>query len=169
MEVMKGLLTIVLLLVSGQSVLLQHNEAVNNTVAEEYMENIYRLPKHIVPIHYDIKLIPHIVEDNFTSDGEASIDIEVAKPTNTIALHTVQLTIDESLTRLIRKESDVDVIPNYVRKQHEYNQDTQILTIRFEERLDPGIYKLYLKFAGIIRHVRGFYRSFYTDNEGHKV
>lgn len=169
MAVIKGLLTIALLLVAGQTVLLQDNEAVNNTVVEEYIENIYRLPKYAAPIHYDIKLKPHIVENNFTFDGEESIDIEVCKSTNTIALHSVQLTIDESLTRLTRKEDDVNAVSNYVRKQHEYNHDTQILTIRFEERLDPGSYKLYLKFRGVIGHLRGFYRSFYIDNEGRKV
>ncbi|XP_029165352.1 aminopeptidase N-like [Nylanderia fulva] len=168
--VVKGLLTIALLLIAGQSALLQNNEVVNNTVVEEYIENRYRLPKYVTPVHYDIKLIPHILEGNFTFDGEESICIKVCKPTNTIALHTVQLTIDETLTTLIRKENDVNAAPNYVRKQHEYNRDTQILTIRFQERLNPGTYQLYLKFTGVISTVyRGFYRSFYTDNEGHKV
>ncbi|XP_072757980.1 aminopeptidase N-like [Anoplolepis gracilipes] len=169
MAVIKCLL-IILLLVIGQSVCLQDNETVvNNTVVEN---NVNRLPKYIAPFHYDIKLIPHIVEDNFTSDGEASIDLEVREPTNTIALHSLELTIDESLTRLTRKGSDdVNAVSNYVPKQHEYNNHTQILTIRFKERLDPGIYNLYLKFIGVIRdsYIRGFYRSFYTDNEGHKV
>lgn len=167
MAVIKSLLTIALFFVAGQSVPFQDDEAVNNIVVEE---NMYRLPKQVVPIHYDIKLIPHIVEDNFTSEGEMNIDIEVRKPTNTIALHTVKLTIDESLTRLTRKgDDDINATQNYVPKEHEYNYDTQILTIRFEERLDPGTYKLYLKFAGVIGYTRGFYRSFYTDNEGHKV
>lgn len=164
MTVIKSLLTIALFLVAGQSVPLQDNEAVNNTAGE----NIYRLPKEVVPIHYDIKLIPHIVEDNFTFNGEVSIDIEVRKPTNTIALHTEQLMIDELLTRLTRK-GDENAAQIYIPKKHEYNNDTQILTIRFEERLDLGTYKLYLKFAGVIRHTRGFYRSFYIDNEGRKV
>lgn len=167
MAVIKSLLTIALFFVAGQSVPLQDDEAVNNIVVEE---NMYRLPKQVVPIHYNIKLIPHIVEDNFTSEGETNIDIEVRKPINTIALHTVQLTIDESLTRLTRKgDDDVNATQNYVPKEHKYNYDTQILTIRFEERLDSGNYKLYLKFAGVIGYKRGFYRSFYTDNEGHKV
>ncbi|XP_050455347.1 aminopeptidase N-like [Cataglyphis hispanica] len=151
---------------AGRSVPLQDNE-VNNT---EVGENIYRLPKEVVPIHYDIRLIPHIVEGNFTFNGEVDIDIEVVKPTNKIALHTEQLMIDELLTRLTRKgNDDVNAAQNYIPKEHEYNNDTQILTIRFEERLDPGTYKLYLKFEGVIMYIHGFYRSFYTDNEGRKV
>ncbi|XP_029161445.1 aminopeptidase N-like [Nylanderia fulva] len=167
--VVKSMLTIALLLIVGQSVL-QANEVVNNTVVEEYKKNIYRLPKYVTPIHYDIKLIPHIVEGNFTFDGEESINIKVCEATNTIALHTVELTIDETLTTLTRKENDVNPVPDYVQKQHEYNDDTQILTIRFEERLDPGTYQLYFKFTGVISTVYpGFFQSFYTDNEGHKV
>lgn len=167
MTVIKSLFTIALFLAAGQSVPLQDNE-VNNTEVEE---NIYRLRKEVVPIHYDVRLIPHIVEGNFTFNGEASIDIEVRKPTNTIALHSEQLMIDELLTRLTRKgNDDVNAAQNYIPKEHEYNNDTQILTIRFEERLDPGTYKLNLKFVGVIRsYLRGFYRSFYTDNEGRKV
>ncbi|XP_029161426.1 aminopeptidase N-like isoform X2 [Nylanderia fulva] len=168
--VIKGMFTIAILLIAGQSVLLQADEVVNNTIVEEYIENIYRLPKYVTPIYYDIKLIPHIVEGNFTFVGEESINIKVWKATNTIALHTVQLKIDKTLTTLTRKENDVDAVPNYIQKRHEYNRDTQILTIRFKERLDPGTYRLYLKFTGVISAVyHGFFRSFYTDNEGHKV
>ncbi|XP_029164141.1 LOW QUALITY PROTEIN: aminopeptidase N-like [Nylanderia fulva] len=170
--VVKDLLTIALLLIAGQSVFLQANEVVNNTVVEEYIENIYRLPNHVTPIHYNIKLIPYIVEGNFTFEGEENIKIKVWEPTHMIAFHTVQLTINETLTTLTRdmKENDVNDEPNYVQKQHKYNRATQILIIRFEKRLDPGIYQLYLKFTGVISDVNhGFYRSFYTDNEGHKV
>ncbi|XP_029163671.1 aminopeptidase M1-like [Nylanderia fulva] len=81
----------------------------------------------------------------------------------------VQLKIDEALTALTRKENDVNAVPNYVPKKYEYNHNTQILIVRFEERLDPGIYQLYLKFTGVISVHRGFYRIFYTDNKGHKV
>ncbi|KAL6435950.1 hypothetical protein ACFW04_005654 [Cataglyphis niger] len=167
MAVIKSLFTIALFLAAGQSVPLQDNE-VNNT---EVGENIYRLPKEVVPIHYDVRLIPHIVEGNFTFNGEVNIDIEVRKPTNAIALHIEQLMIDELLTRLTRKgNDDVNATQNYIPKEHEYNNDTQILTIRFAEQLDPGTYKLYLKFEGVIIYRwRGFYRSFYTDNEGRKV
>lgn len=165
MTVIKCLLGVILLIVTSQSVHLEDNE--NNEVVEEYQENPYRLPKHVVPIHYNIKLIPHIVEGNFTFNGETSIDIKVLKVTDSIALHTVLLTINESLTRLTREYENT--IDNYISKQHNYNNETNILTIQFEELLDPGTYTLYLKYVGVLIDYNGFYKSFYVDNDGNKV
>jgi hypothetical protein len=132
----------------------------------------YRLSDQVVPLHYEVRLIPHIVEDNFTTDGEVSIDVQVREPTNTIAMHTMNITMDEGWTKLIRKgeEKDVNFVQTYVPQQHHYDDKTQILSIRFDELLDIGIYTLHLKFAGILAdNTRGFYKTFYTDDDGNKV
>ncbi|XP_011706301.1 PREDICTED: uncharacterized protein LOC105461501 [Wasmannia auropunctata] len=166
------LLVLILLLVTSQGVP-QNNEATRYKAVENFDENQFRLPKHVVPIRYDVKLIPHIVENNFTTNGETSIDVEVREPTSAIALHALRLTIEESLTKIIRKDvNDVNFKSEHVLEQHEYNEVTQILTLRFEGSLDPGIYTLHFNFTGVIlpnAWTRGFYRSFYTDNEGNKV
>ncbi|RLU27567.1 hypothetical protein DMN91_001371 [Ooceraea biroi] len=174
MTIIKGLL-IALLLVAGHSVPLQDDVKVaDNEVEESRVEESekYRLPKQVEPMHYDVKLIPHIVEDNFTTNGEMSIDVKVREPTNIIALHTVDITVDEPWTNLMHKseEENADPVQTYVPKQHHYDSETQILTIRFEELLDLGTYTLHLKFAGILADDdRGFYRTFYTDDDGNKV
>nr|XP_012230688.1 PREDICTED: aminopeptidase N-like [Linepithema humile] len=162
MTVIKCLLGVTLLFVTSQSV---HHE--DNEVVEEYQENPYRLPKHVVPTHYNIKLIPHIVEGNFTFNGETSIDIEVHKMTNSIALHTVLLTIDESLTRLTGGNGNA--VDNYIPRQHDYNNETNILTIQFEELLYPGTYTLYLKYVGVLIDYNGFYKSFYMINNDRNI
>lgn len=174
MAIVKTLLTVVLLLVTTQGVPLQDYEAVGNKIVEDFKENQFRLPKYVVPIHYDVKLIPHIVEDNFTTNGETNIDIKVRKPTNAIALHVETLTIDKSLTKITRKGVDNEnSTSEYVPKQHDYNELTQILTVRFEESLEPATYTLHFTFVGVILSttdsLHGFYRSFYTDNERDKV
>lgn len=165
MAVVKSLLTAALLIAAGQSVQVQDNETL---VAEKD----YLLPQKVVPVHYDIHLIPHIVEGNFTFDGETITDVKVLEPTDVVVLHTTMLKIDKSQTRLTRKVEDGanDAAPNYVPKQHDYNNKTEMLTLRFEEPLDTGAYTLYMKFTGIIKSSgRGFYTSFYTDNDGNKV
>ncbi|XP_024878008.1 aminopeptidase N-like [Temnothorax curvispinosus] len=173
MAIVKSLLTVILLFVVSQGVPLQDNEAADNKPVENSEENQFRLPKYVVPIHYNVKLIPHIVDGNFTTNGETSIDIEVREPTNAIALHTVKLTIDESLTKITRKGvDDENSKSEYAPKQHEYNGQTQILTLRFEESLDVGAYTLHINFTGVIlphTEPRGFYRSFYTDDNGTEV
>lgn len=173
MTIIKSLLAVIILLATSQGVSLQNNE-VNNKAVEDSEENQFRLSKHVVPTHYDVKLIPHIVENNFTTHGKTNIDIEVRKPTNVIALHAVELTIDESLTKITRKGvDDMNSESEYVPKQHEYNFLTEILTLRFEEPLNPGIYTLHFTFMGVILPdipgLRGFFRRFYTDNEGNKM
>lgn len=173
MTIIKRLLAVVLLFAVSHSVPLQDDDTAANTEAtEESRENPYRLPKQVVPLHYDVKLIPHIVEGNFTTNGETIIDVEVREPTNTIALHTMNITLDELWTKLTRKseEENTDLARTHVPKEHHYNEETLILNIRFEDLLDPGIYSLHLKFAGILAdNARGFYKTFYTDDHGNKV
>ncbi|XP_011860075.1 PREDICTED: puromycin-sensitive aminopeptidase-like protein isoform X2 [Vollenhovia emeryi] len=173
MAIVKSLLTIFLLFVISKGVLLQDNETVDDKAVKASEENQFRLSNYVVPIHYDVKLIPHIVDSNFTTNGETSIDIEVREPTNTIALHAVKLAIDESLTKITRKGvDDENSKSEYVPKQHEYNEQTQILTLRFEESLDVGTYTLHINFIGVIlphTEPHGFYKSFYIDDKGNKV
>jgi len=163
-----------LIFATGQSVPGEDSDkAADNEVMEGSRETLqYRLPGHVVPLHYDVRLIPHIVEDNFTTDGEASIDVQVREPTNTIAMHIMNIIMDEGWTRLIRKseEEDVNSVQTHVPQQHHYDDRTQILSIRFEKMLDVGVYTLHLKFAGILaNNTRGFYRTFYTNDDGNKV
>jgi len=112
------------------------------------------------------------VENNFTTDGEASIDVQVREPTNTIAMHTMNIMMDEGWTRLIRKgeEKDANLVQTYVPQRHHYDDKTQILSIRFEELLAVGIYTLRLRFTGVLaNNTRGFYKTFYIDEDDNKV
>ncbi|XP_011638527.1 aminopeptidase N-like [Pogonomyrmex barbatus] len=167
MAAIKNLLILILIFAIGNCVPLQDDEVVENSEGLEF-----RLPKNIIPIHYDIKLITHF-EDNFTTNGEVNIDIKVHEPTNTIALHALNLTIHESLTEITRKGvNNVNSKSKYIPKQHKYDELTQILTLQFEEPLDSEMYMLRINFDGIIllnNWMRGFYKDFYTDNKGNDV
>ncbi|XP_039304905.1 aminopeptidase Q-like [Solenopsis invicta] len=172
MAIVKSLLAAVLLLLTSQGVFLQDNETVNDQIVQDVNENRFRLRQNVVPIHYDIKLIPHIVENNFTTNGETNIDVEVRESTNDIELHVLDLTIDESLTKLIRKGVDVNSKSEYVPKQHIYNFETQILTLSFEELLDPVMYTLHFTFTGVIRPGSwepGLSERFYINDKGHEA
>ncbi|XP_039305693.1 uncharacterized protein LOC120357894 isoform X2 [Solenopsis invicta] len=172
MTIVKNLLAAVLLLLTSQGVFLQDNETVNDQIVHDVNENRFRLRQNVVPIHYDIKLIQHIVDNNFTTNGETNIDVDVRESTNDIELHVLDLTIDESLTKLIRKGVDVNSKSEYVPKQHLYNVETQILTLRFEELLDPVTYTLHFTFTGVIRPDdcnRGLFRRLYINDKGNKA
>lgn len=166
MTVVEGLLTVALLLVAAQSVPLQDEGA-----PTEERQEWYRLPTHVVPVHYDIRLIPYFLENNFAHDGETSIDIKVRRPTDAVVLHAKRLTIDETRTRLTRKDgNDVNAASDYAPKRHDYDERLGTLTVRFEEPLEPGIYTLYFKFVGVIElESHGFYTSLRVDNDGNNV
>lgn len=124
----------------------------------------YRLPDNVVPVHYDIELIPHIEEDNFTFDGKSHVIIEIRRTTQVLHLHALDLTINETATLLIG--SDIVHAPT----EHNYNNETEILTLYFDYELSLGIYNLNIQFVGILNdNLSGFFRTSYINEEGKKV
>lgn len=62
-------------------------------------EDDVRLPRSIEPIAYNIRLIPFIVEDNFTFAGTVDIEVRVTADCDNITLHAVALQIHEAHVR----------------------------------------------------------------------
>ncbi|XP_011865488.1 PREDICTED: uncharacterized protein LOC105560735 [Vollenhovia emeryi] len=125
----------------------------------------YRLPDNVVPVHYDIELIPYIEEDNFTFDGKSHIIIEVRRATRDLSLHALDLTINEEVTSVVRSD-----MLTYAPTAHNYNNETQILTFHFDDELPLGIYSLYVQFVGILNdELHGFFRTSYINENGDKV
>lgn len=106
----------------------------------------YHLPDNIVSTHYDIKLIYHIDDVSFNFDGESRIVVQVCRPTNRLNLHAQNLTIDEDATKLIDSYED-----SYVPTAHNHDNETEILTIEFENDISPGKYTLHLNFVGALQ------------------
>jgi len=125
----------------------------------------YRLPDNAVPVHYDIELIPHIEEDDFTFDGKSHIIIEIRRATQDISLHALDLMINETATSLISSDT-----VTYTPSAHNYDNETEILTLHFEDELPLGIYSLNIQFVGILNDdLHGFFRSSYINENGDQV
>ncbi|XP_014472136.1 PREDICTED: aminopeptidase N-like [Dinoponera quadriceps] len=125
----------------------------------------YRLPDNVTPVHYNIKLIPHIVEDNFTFNGEINVDIVICRVTRDIRLHALQLTIDEDATSLVDSEGVV-----YTPREHDLRNVTQMLVLDFDDELPPGHYTLNIKFVGILNDdLEGFFRTSYQNEQNDTV
>lgn len=130
-----------------------------NSNSVSYDLNEYRLPANVVPIHYDIILMPHIEEGNFTFDGETVINIHIHYTTQHIHLHSVELKINEAVTTLIEHHGAI-----YKPIKHSYDMEKQFLILTFHDKLEPGLYKLELKFLGTLSdEAEGFFRL--SDNE----
>ncbi|XP_015607564.1 aminopeptidase N [Cephus cinctus] len=154
--------TVLLLAAASTAALLDGNDA----IVDNANTTNYRLPNNSVPISYSIKLIPYIIVDNFTFDGESTIKLEVLESSSSITLHILNLTIDESVTSLVCSGNI-----NYKIASHTYDTTKQFLILNFATVLPTGYYTLHLKYVGILDNetLSGFYRSSYTNDNGETV
>lgn len=121
----------------------------------------YRLPNNTIPLHYDIKLIPFIVQGNFTFDGTVIINVTVIERTSTIVLHAFQIDIDNSSVTVTSGNLSYDIV------NKTSDTELQFYTLSFASSLEPGNYSIYIKYLGYLpTDMNGFYRSSYTTNSG---
>ncbi|XP_071561427.1 aminopeptidase N-like isoform X1 [Temnothorax nylanderi] len=128
---------------------------------------IYRLPVNAIPVDYNISLIiPHLKEGN-TFHGETSVTVNIVYASFYISLHSKELEINKTATTLMN-----DTII-YKPIAHTYDDETNILTLHFNNQLYRGIYTLNLKFAGNFSQGgslgNGFMKIPYTDKEGNST
>lgn len=110
------------------------------------------LPTNVTPKHYDICLDPNF--DDFTYNGEETIDVTVNEKTDFITINILDIKI------ALAKINDIEI------KDISYDDDKQQVTFKFPDSLVAGsVAKLYLKFIGNLNdQMAGFYRSSYTEN-----
>jgi len=122
----------------------------------------YRLPDNVIPVHYNIKLIPYIVKDNFTFEGESNVNIRICHVTQNLSLHVLELTINEAETSLFDNNGII-----YTPAMYNYDNLTQILVLNFNDELSPGNYILNMGYVGILHNdLEGFFISSYINEEG---
>ncbi len=109
-----------------------------------------RLPKHIVPVRYEVRIQPDIEQATFV--GSQTVSFEVRQPAQDIVLHSVGLEISDA--RLLGARP-LALTP-------QVNTDEQTLTFALPEKLAPGRYELALSFTGkLTEQPRGLYISRY--------
>ncbi|OQW36756.1 MAG: hypothetical protein A4E19_21245 [Nitrospira sp. SG-bin1] len=117
----------------------------------------YRLPRHVIPTRYDLRLEPDLATGRFA--GQATVLISVKHATRTILLNAVDLTIQSAVVERPNRQSRKASI--------EVEQQTQRARLSFQETIDPGEWKLAVSFEGTLNdQLRGFYRSTYKDASG---
>ncbi|KAL1431494.1 hypothetical protein MTO96_014139 [Rhipicephalus appendiculatus] len=124
-----------------------------------------RLPRSLVPVHYDVELTPRL-DGNFTFNGSVAILVRCASETSNVTLHIKDLNV-----------SDVSVSESNAaggsRVEHDrYDEDKhlQFLVIKLKRPLAVGTnYTIRMNFVGLLNDdLAGFYRSSYVDASGHK-
>ncbi len=108
-----------------------------------------RLPTSVVPVHYDLVLQPDLAAAQFV--GSVGIEVSVQRRTSEILLHAVDLEISEASV----EQSGHPMEPQVV-----LQPDQQRIRLDFEEPLQPGPARIFLRFDGHLDDsLRGFYRG----------
>ena len=112
----------------------------------------YRLPRHVRPLRYEIRLEPNLDEATFA--GRVVIEADVSESTRLIALNAKDLRIDTVF---------VDGNPAV----HALDEVAERLIISPIDELTAGTTMIDIGFTGVLNDkLRGFYRSTYRDDRG---
>ena len=115
-------------------------------------DNPFRLPRTVVPSHYDLVLEPDLEHSSFR--GTASITIDVRETTRAIVLNANELTLREASVDGESLAISADAV-----------QERATLTATAE--LQPGQHTLAISFDGTLNDkLRGWYRSTFVDARG---
>jgi len=117
----------------------------------------YRLPRHVAPTRYELRLEPDLSTATFT--GSEVVTVVVSEATSEIVLNAVELSITEGVITGERGET--------YRASVSLDEKLERCRLGFDGRLTPGPWQLRLAFRGILNDkLRGFYRSTYKDAAG---
>jgi puromycin-sensitive aminopeptidase len=120
----------------------------------------YRLPRSVLPDRYSLELSPDIGSARFT--GHVAIELEIISPLNEIVCNAAELEVSDATLRPTGSNDAVEL---------EVRLDARLERVVFSPptELEPGPYVLECAFAGVLNDkLRGFYRSRFTDPEGHE-
>ncbi len=122
-----------------------------------------RLPKHVVPIEYDIQLKPDL--ENFTFEGVETITLSVLKPTKELTLHAKELEIETAEVGQSQRQPLTGLSKAAFGKTFAkifYNEKKETAIFIFPKIIPAGKIKLTIVFKGILNDkMRGFYKSSY--------
>jgi len=119
--------------------------------------DLYRLPRHVVPTRYEIRLEPDLVTASFT--GVETIALTVSEPTTEIVLNAAELSVTDAWLESDRGDR--------ARATVALEESLERCRLTFPSPIAPGQWRLRLAFTGILNDkLRGFYRSTYKDAAG---
>jgi puromycin-sensitive aminopeptidase len=117
----------------------------------------YRLPRHVIPAQYDLRIEPDLQSHSFT--GHEIVTLTVTEPTTELVLNATDLEVSAATLSGEGQPPRTGT----VRMEEEH----QRCHITYPSVIAPGVWKLSLAFRGTLNDkLRGFYRSSYKDERG---
>lgn len=139
----------------------EREEKPEEPVVPERPKNV-RLPRSLVPLHYDVELQPRLY-GNFTFDGQVAILVSCAHAASNVTLHIKDLNVSNvSVSGSDGGAVEID--------GHSEDKALQFLVIALKKPLvQSSNYTIRMKFVGVLNDdLAGFYRSSYVDASGQK-
>ena len=126
-----------------------------------------RLPRHLIPIKYNVKLIPFIIPDNFTIDGSVSIIMEALETGSNVTLHSADMDIDHGTVRVNQVTENGQNVAEIRVNDHEYDEDREFYITHLSGQLEVGkFYEIRMDFTAKLNdNLKGFYRSVYKNKQ----
>jgi len=116
----------------------------------------YRLPRHVVPSKYELRLEPDLEKAVF--HGQETVTVTVFQPATSVILNAADLAISHAAIENAQIRLDAAI---------ELDEPLQRCRLTFPQTVTPGDWRLHLTFHGQLNDkLRGFYRSTYKDDSG---
>ncbi len=113
------------------------------------MEYKGRLPKTVIPHCYTLAL--NVVPQEGLFSGHETIDIEIQKPVKTVALHSLDLTIER-----VEVNQDGEITSAEISE----NQSDETILLTFPKELSTGAAQINLSYSGALnKQLRGLYEA----------
>ncbi|XP_037093237.1 aminopeptidase N-like [Pollicipes pollicipes] len=125
-----------------------------------------RLPLHLVPEAYQVRLLPFIEEGNFTFSGEVTMRLRAEHSGSNVTVHVKDMTVynDSVTVRDVTTGTSLDIAG--VR----YDADREFFIVLLSQPVTAQHkYDVFIRFVGSLSDkLSGFYRSSYLDPQGQK-
>ncbi|XP_041364193.1 glutamyl aminopeptidase-like [Gigantopelta aegis] len=134
------------------------NESANFSQKEPW-KNL-RLPRYIVPLHYDLTLYPDFYGNNGWFYGNETIEIDVRKDTKFILIHYKYMNITRTILNVNSTNAEIGIKRTFGYDPNEF------WVVETNDVIKGGtVVKLDLQFdASLTRAIVGFYKSTYTNS-----